>query len=378
MLDVQTNEVKMRVAVIHDYVTQRGGAERVVLDLLSAFPGAVLHTAVYEPSTTFPEYADHDVRTSWLNRVRAVRRDHRMGLPLYAAAFSAMRVDADVVLCSSSGWAHGVRTAGRKIVYCHNPARWLYQREQYLRESPALARGAILALAPALRRWDLAAARSADRYLANSTVVAERVWATYGITAEVVPPPPAVIPGAEQEPVAGIEPGFVLCVARLQPYKNVDVVIRACERLPGERLVIVGKGPDRERLQALAGPATTFLEGVSDAQLRWLYAHARALAAASYEDYGLTPLEIAAFGHPAVVLRWGGYLDTVVDGTTGIFFDQPDADSVAEALRTALGRTWDPAVIKAHCDRFARAAFIQRMQRLVADVDSGEQSVTAS
>ncbi len=361
----------MRVAVVHDYVTQRGGAERVVLDLLAAFPGAALHTSVYEPSTTFPEYAEHEIRTSWLNGIAPVRRDHRIGLPLYAAAFSGMHVDADVVICSSSGWAHGVRTDGRKIVYCHNPARWLYQREQYLRESPALVGAAIRALSPALRRWDATAAASADCYLANSTVVAERVRSTYGIVAEVVPPPPAVVPDGPQQAVPGVEPGYVLCVARLQPYKNIDVVVSAFEQLPGERLVVVGKGPDRDRLRGLAGPRTTFLEGVPDAQLRWLYTHARALVAASYEDYGLTPLEAAAFGHPAVVLGWGGHLDTVVDGTTGVFFDEPEVECVADAMRTALSRTWDRHAITAHSDRFARASFVERMQRTATDVLSG-------
>lgn len=365
----------MRVAIVHDYVTQRGGAERVVLDLLAAFPGAVLHTSVYEPTTSYPEYRDHEIRTSWMNSIGPVRRDHRIGLPLYAQAFSGMHVDADVVICSSSGWAHGVRTDGRKIVYCHNPPRWLYQREQYLRESPAVVGTAIRALSPALRRWDAAAAASADRYLANSTVVAERVRSTYGISAEVVPPPPAVVPGGVEEPVAGVAPGFVLCVARLQAYKNIDVVLRAFDALPGQRLVVVGKGPDRERLRALAGPRVTFLENIPDEQLRWLYANACALVAASYEDYGLTPLEAAAFGHPAVVLRWGGHLDTVLDGTTGVFFDEPDVECVVEALGTALSRTWDVKAISAHSDHFARTSFVKRMQRVAREAHNGETSL---
>ncbi|MEP6695486.1 MAG: glycosyltransferase [Pseudonocardiales bacterium] len=353
------------VALAHDYLTQRGGAERVVLELLRAYPGAPLYTATHLPSATFPEFSQHEIHTSVLNRVPAIRADHRLGLPLYAPVFSRMRIEADLVICSSSGWAHGVQATGRKVVYCHNPARWLYQQDEYLRDSHPAIRAISGLLAPSLRRWDRKAAATADVYLANSTVVAGRVRAIYGIEATVLPPPPALTPDGEQREVAGVEPGFFLCVARLHAYKNVDALMEAFCSLPAERLVVVGDGPYRDRLLAMARPNMTFLHRASDAELRWLYANSRAVLAASYEDYGLTPLEAAAFGRPVAVLRWGGYLDTVVEGGTGVFFDRPAADAILPAIEDLLGRAWSDQVIRSHSELFSRERFVRRLHGLI-------------
>jgi glycosyltransferase involved in cell wall biosynthesis len=352
------------IALVHDYLTQRGGAERVVLALTRAFPGAPLHTSLYEPATTFPEFAAVDVRPLPLNRLTPLRQRHRLGLPLLAPAFSGLRLGEDVVVCSSSGWAHGARVAGRKIVYCHTPARWLYQAERYLRGRGLLLRAAARTLRPALERWDRRAAASADCYLANSSAVAERIRRIYGLEAEVLPPPPAVGPTGAAEPVE-VEPGFVLCVSRLLPYKNVDAVVRAFEQLPEERLVVAGSGPDEPALRALAGANVTLLGGMSDEQLRWLYGESSALIAASYEDFGLTPLEAAGFGHPSVVLRWGGFLDTVEEGGTGIFFDSPIPDAVAEAVRRLRRHSWNADQIRAHAERFSETHFSDRIRAIV-------------
>jgi glycosyltransferase involved in cell wall biosynthesis len=370
------------VALAHDYATQRGGAERVALMMAQAFPAAPLYTTLYHPEGTFPEFAALDVRTTVLDRVGALRRHHRLALPLLAPAVSGTRIDADVVLASSTGWAHGFPTRGRKVVYCHAPARWLYQGDRYLgaargsgsghapggaqRQVAALALGL---LAPALRVWDRRAAATAHRYLANSTVTARAIREAYGIEAEILPPPPAMLPGGEETPLDGVEPGFLLCVARLLPYKNVDVVVEAVRRSPGVRLVVVGDGPARAALeQRVADLPRVVLAGrVDDARLRWLYRHCAALVAASYEDYGLSPLEAAAFGRPSVVLRDGGYLDTVRDGVTGVFFDAPDPDLVAQAADSALSRTWQPATLRAHADDFGAARFVARLHAIVQE-----------
>ncbi len=245
------------VALVHDYLTQRGGAERVVLALTRAFPDAPLHTSLYEPATTFPEFAAVDIRPLPLNRLAPLRERHRLALPLLAPAFSRLRLDEDVVVCSSSGWAHGAHAAGRKIVYCHTPARWLYQPERYLRGRGLALRGTASVLRPALERWDRRAAASADRYLANSSAVA------YGLEAEVLPPPPALEPAGPTEPAAGLQPGFVLCVSRLLPYKNLDAIVHAFARLPDEQLVLVGTGPQETALRELASSNITLL-GTAD------------------------------------------------------------------------------------------------------------------
>jgi glycosyltransferase involved in cell wall biosynthesis len=359
--------VPKRVALAHDYLTQRGGAERVVLSLTRAFPGAPLHTSFFEPAATFPEFRAVDVRPAPLNRLPPLRRHHRLALPLLARAFSRLRIDADVVLCSSSGWAHGARVTGSKIVYCHTPARWLYQTERYLRGRGAAIRAAAAVLRPALVRWDKAAARSSDRYLANSSVVADRVARLYGLEAEVLPPPPAITPDGPVEPVEGVESGFALCVSRLLPYKNVDAVVKAFARLGDEPLVVVGTGPDEAALRAQAPPNVTFLGRVSDAQLRWLYRESSLLVAASHEDFGLTPLEAATFGKPSVVLRWGGFLDTVRDGGTGLFFEAPTAKAIAGAVREARAHAWHDEAIRAHAKRFSEPRFIERIREIVSE-----------
>lgn len=355
------------VAITHDYLTQCGGAERVVLILMKAFPGAPLHTSLYDADRTFPEYAAQTVRTLPLNRVGLLRRQHRLALPLLAPSFSRLRVDADVVVCSSSGWAHGVEATGRKVVYCYAPARWLYQSERYLRESRAPVRAALRVLAPGLRRWDRRAAATADRYITTSTAMRDAVREAYGIDADLVPPPPALEASGLQQAVDGLDPGFVLCVSRLQPYKNVDAVIAAFHQLPDHRLVVVGEGPDWHRLEAMLGPNAQLFGRMDDARLRWLYANCVGVVGAAYEDYGLTPLEAAAFGKPTAVLRAGGYLDTVVDGVTGVFFDEPLPAAVASAVEHLVSRRWSNLELAAHADCFAEGRFIERMQAIVAE-----------
>lgn len=357
------------VALVHDYLTQRGGAERVAVSLTRAFPSAPLYTSLYEPCATFPELAVVEVRPMRLNRLALLRQNHRLALPLLALAFSRLHVGADVVVCSSSGWAHGVRVSGRKIVYCHTPARWLYQPGRYLRGRGAAARAVAAGLRPALIRWDRAAAASADRYLANSSAVAEQIARVYGIEAEVVPPAPALTPDGPAEPQDGLEPGFVLCVSRLLSYKNVDAVVRAFAALPGERLVVAGIGPNAAALRAFAGPNVTFVGAVEDAELRWLYRESDALVAASYEDFGLTPLEAASFGKPAAVLRWGGFLDTVEEGESGIFFETPTAEAVANAVRELRACRWHEDAIRAHAARFSEVRFLERMRAIVRGLD---------
>jgi glycosyltransferase involved in cell wall biosynthesis len=353
------------IAIAHDYLTQRGGAERVVLSLTRALPGAPLYTSLYEAGLTFAEFRAVDVRTLPLNAIAPLRRNHRLAFPLLAPAFSRLTIEADVAVCSSSGWAHGAHVAGRKIVYCHAPARWLYQSDRYLGDSGPAARAALAAMRRPLLRWDRKAALSADRYLANSTWIARAIAEAYGIEAEVLHPPTTIDATAPQEPVAGIEPGYVLCVSRLLPYKNVGAVVAAFERLPGERLVVVGEGPDEGRLRALAGTNVHFAGLVDDARLRWLYANAQCLVTASYEDFGLTPLEAAAFGKPTAALRFGGFLDTIVEDETGVLFDRPEPSEIAISVARLLAEGRDESRLREHAASFSKERFASRLHEIV-------------
>ena len=353
-----------KVVVVHDYATQRGGAERVVLRLLQAFPGSTLVTSCWNPPATYPEFDDYQVETLWLDRVSPFRRDPRRAFPFLAAAFSRHAiVNADVVLCSSSGWAHRVAATVPTIVYCHNPARWLYQPQVYFPAMSPWTRRAVTAAMEPLRRSDKEAALRAARYVVNSAAVARRVKAVYGIDAAVVPPAPGLSADGPSEPLPGIEPGFLLTVCRPRGYKHTDVVCDAVASLPGERLVVVG-GPAKEWSRS----CTTAVSGLGDAQMRWLYANASGLVAVANEDFGLTPVEAQSFGLPSVVLRSEGYLDSTIEDVTGVFVDETSPTQVAKAIRDLRSRSWDAGAIRRSGERFSCDAFARRMNGIVADV----------
>jgi glycosyltransferase involved in cell wall biosynthesis len=360
-----------RVVVVHDYLTQRGGAERVVLALMQAFPAARLVTSIYNPETTYPEFADFPIDTFWLNRVPALQRDPRRALPLLARAFSSYEVkDADVVVCSSSGWAHGVRTDAPKIVYCHNPPRWLHQTEDYLADQGRAVRLAVDLLRRPLTRWDRKAADSAITYLANSSVVAGRIQNTYGIDADVVPPPVMIDPTGELEAVPGLEPGFLLTVSRSRGYKNTSAVAEAVDRmLPDQRLVVVGGVPDHPD-GGTWGPRVVGVTDVPDAQLRWLYANCSSLVAVSHEDFGLTPLEANSFGRPALCLRAGGYLDTLVPGRNGLYVEDETPSAVADAIVRSSLTVWNEVAIRAHARRYSPDLFAAHLRSVANRVSA--------
>lgn len=361
----------VRVAIAHDYLTQRGGAERVVLAMSRAFPEAPIYTTFYDPRGTFPEYAHLDVRTSWLNRIRYLRRHHRVALPLFPWAVSSMTIDADVVLASSSGWAHGVTSTGEKLVYCYSPARWLHQQPRYLGDHPSRGTAfALKMLSPWLRRWDVRAAHTASDYVTVSSVVQDRVHSVYGLPSVVVPAPRPNTDTCPSEPMAAVEhwlagEEFELVVSRLLPYKNVDQVVAAYADEPRRRLVVVGSGPEKQALRAAAGANVMFLEGITDGQLAWLYRGTRALIAISYEDFGLTPLEAASFGKPCIVLRWGGFVETMVENLTAVFVEVPEAEHVRRALAQLDAREWETDRIVEHAARYQEDVFVENIRDLV-------------
>ncbi|GAB2974512.1 glycosyltransferase [Nocardioides montaniterrae] len=362
-----------KLAIAHDYLTQRGGAERVVLAMHRAFPEATIHTTLYNPETTFPEFRDARIVTTSLDRVRALRRNHRAALPFLAPAVNAHHIDADLVLMSSSGWAHGFATSGKRLVYCYSPARWLYQTDTYLgRSARSSPMGwATLAMRPALRAWDKRMAARADRYLAISYVVQDRIRDTYGIEADVVPAPHRGLPGAFREPVAELSDwtsGFHLLVSRLLPYKNVGACVEAFASLPDERLVVVGSGPLADEIRAGLTPNVRLVSDLTDAQLQWVYFHSSMLVAPSIEDFGLTPLEAGTHGVPALALRLGGYLDTVREGTSGAFFDEPTPEAIAAAVTAYRGHPWDRDAIRAQSDLFTEERFAAALHRNVDEL----------
>lgn len=339
------------VAVVHDYLNQRGGAERVALEIARLWPQAPIYTSLYRPDSTFPEFAEREVLTTVLSRLRTDRGFRKL-FPLYPAAFRGLgTLRQDLVVSSSSGWAHGVRTGGETthVVYCHTPARWLYG-EEHLGERSASQR-IVAPLLGAMRRWDRAAARRADCYIANSENVRERIRTNYGIEADVVYPPVDIErftprPRGER----------LLVVSRLLPYKRVDLAIEAANRarLP---LDVIGSGPSYKQLAAIAGPTVRFDRRLPDAAITELMESCRALLLPGDEDFGITPVEAMAAGKPVVAFGRGGALETLEDGVSAAMFNEPTADSLLAALRRVDAIETSPETLAEHARHFSREAF---------------------
>ena len=349
-----------RVAIAHDYLNQRGGAERVVLALAAIWPDAPIYTSLYRPASTFPEFGARDIRTSVLDRLPADAA-FRALFPLYPAAFAQVGpVDADVVVASSSGWAHGIRTTATttRVIYCHTPARWLYAADRHL-GATSLQQRLVRPLVGAMRRWDAAAASRADVYVANSENVRRRIREVYGRDAHLVYPPVDVhrfVPRPRGE--------RLLVVSRLLDYKRVDAVIRAANRakLP---LDVVGSGPSAGDLRKLAGPTVTFHPGAADDEVTALMESCRALVLPGEEDFGIVPVEAQACGRPVVALGRAGALGTVLPEQTGLLVQDDSEEALADAMRRALSTCWDSARIRRHAEQFSRERFLQQMSDVV-------------
>jgi glycosyltransferase involved in cell wall biosynthesis len=342
------------IAIVHDYLNQRGGAERVVLEMASMWPGAPVYTSLYRPESTFPEFRALDVRTSFLDRA-PVDRGFRRLFPLYPAAFRSLgSIGASVVVSSSSGWAHGVRTPSNALhaVYCHTPARWLYGDEHL---DHGRATRLIAPMMRPFRTWDRKAARRADLYLANSEQVRRRIAAEYGIDAVVVHPPVDVdrftpCPRGDR----------LLVVSRLLPYKRVDLVVDAATQA-GIGLDVVGTGPALNDLRDRAGPAVRFHGRLTDADVTALMQSCRAFCVPGNEDFGITAIEANAAGKPVVALAKGGALETLEDSVTASFFHEQRPDDVLAAIRRSDTIDTEPAVIASYARRFSQQAFRERM-----------------
>jgi glycosyltransferase involved in cell wall biosynthesis len=339
------------VSLAHDYLNQRGGAERVALELTRMWPRATLHTSLYRPESTYPALRETPIRTSFLDRA-PVDAGFRSLFPLYPAAFRQLGpIGGDVVVSSSSGWAHMLPTEPDTFhaVYCHTPARWLYG-ESYMGAASWKQR-AIAPAVKALRRQDQMAAGRADFYIANSHTTRRRIKAVYGFDAPVVAPPVDVDrfrarPRGER----------LLVVSRLLPYKRIDIVVDACSRV-GLALDVVGDGPCLEALRARAGETVTFHGRLDDASVVELMESCSALCLPGVEDFGITPVEAHAAGKPVIAFGAGGALETIDEGFDGVFFHEPKPNAFLEAYERLEELEGSPHEIALAAQRFSCDAF---------------------
>jgi glycosyltransferase involved in cell wall biosynthesis len=358
----------MQIAVVHDYFTQMGGAERVAEELVRMLPGALLHTTVALPELMPPGLAGRQVETSWMQHLPSMKQYYRLYFLLYPLAVRSLDLSRyDLVISSSSGYAKGVRTRRDAIhvCYCHTPMRWAWSFASYsAQESVGAAKRLLLPpMMRALRRWDHDASRYPDHFVANSKTVAARIQRAYGRTAEVIHPPINVNrfrPCSEQE-------DYYMVLARLISYKRIDLAIDACTSL-GRRLLVIGDGPDRARLMAKAGPTVEFLDRLSDAEVEHYAARCRALLFPGEEDFGMAPLELAAAGRPTIAYRAGGAVETIVDGITGIFFDRQEPSDLVRAIERFERQEWSTNLLRSHAESFGLDVFQSRFRQFLAQV----------
>jgi glycosyltransferase involved in cell wall biosynthesis len=369
----------MKLAIVHDYLNQMGGAERVLMVLHEIFPDAPIYTSIYAPDLVDPAFRRMDVRTSFMQRLPFVHQRHQPFLPLFPLAFESLDLRGyDVVLSMSSGWAKNVLTRPETchVCYCLTPMRFGWSFDDYVvgeRVAPWQRRLLAPVLA-GLRVWDVAGANRVDHFAAISTGVARRIMKYYRREAEVIYPPVHTEPSTGHDADDG---GYFLVVSRLVPYKRVDLAIEACNRLEAP-LKIIGAGRDRARLQALAGPTIEFLGRVDDGAKRRHLLACRAFVFPAEEDFGIAPVEAMAAGRPVVAYAAGGALDTIVHGTTGVLFSQPTVQSLAAALEVARQRDWDRAAIRAHATRFDVRTFRARLKAFVEQKAAAHRAALAA
>jgi glycosyltransferase involved in cell wall biosynthesis len=352
-----------RVALVHDFLLDLRGAERVFLVLCDLFPQADVFTAVYDEEGTEGRFAHRSVNTSFLQRLRPTARTFRALLPLYPYAMEALDLDDyDLVVSSSSAWAHGVLPGEHAVhvCYCHNPFRYAWNaRDQALAGRRAASRAALSVIFRRWREWDWIAAQRVDRYIANSETTRARIARYFARESTVLHPP------VQTDRFRPGTPGDEYVVlAELMAHKRIDVAVRAFSRLRLP-LTIVGDGPDARRLRRMAGPTVRFTGRIGDDEVAARLAAAKALVVTATEEFGIAAVEAQAAGRPVIALRDGGVRETVIEGVTGTFYDRPDADALAAAVLAFDPGAIDPRACVRNAERFGVARFAEGMSAVV-------------
>ncbi len=358
----------MRIAILHDYLTQFGGAERVLKAILKIFPSADLYTLMYDEELMKGLFSRELKKTSFLDG-KFARRWHRLFIPLMPLAAKFLTSDTvyDLVISSTAGYAKGINVRGKyHICYCHAPLRYAWDFE-YLRDLPHgvshVPKFITRPIADALRRWDKRASGKVNVFIANSHYIAEKIKSYYGRDAYVVYPPIDTNVFTRR---ASDETGdYYLMVGRFLYYKRFDLGLRALQELK-LRLRIVGSGPEEKKMRRIANPAyVEFLPNVSDADLRRLYASAKALIFPQEEDFGLVAAEAQACGAPVIAYSRGGASEIVRHRETGILFSEQTKDALKEAVRECELRNFDRGYISRTAERFSEENFKREFMNVI-------------
>ncbi len=355
----------MRLALVHDWLNQIGGAEDVLDALVPLYPHSPLYTSIYARDTMPAHYRQWDIRTLWADKMPGIHTHHQPYLPVYPLAWRGLDLsDYDVVLSNKSGFSHWLRAGDKTlhICYCLAPTRYVWQFDSYMAREGfgKWVKWGLRPLINLLKRWDFAAAQRVDHFIAISNEIRDRIRTYYQRESVVIYPP---VDTTRFQPSAVVDDYF-LVVSRLIPYKRIDLAVQAATRL-GLPLKVSGKGRDLERLQAMAGPSVEFLGYVPDDDLPDLMARCKAFLFPGLEDFGITPVQAQAAGRPVIAFGGGGALDTVIPGQTGEHFYDMTVDSLAAVMADFDAGQYDPLTVRDHALRFDTTVFQRQITSYV-------------
>ena len=350
-----------KIALFQDYLAQNGGAERVTEAIHRTLPEAELCTTMEVPDRISPYLRGLNAKTTWMQTLPAKGKLFRHYFLLYPFAIETAHLqEYDLIISSCCGYAKGVKRGPNSVhvCYCHNPMRWVWRFQEYVARERfnTFTTETLSLLVQGLKRWEMRAAHRPDYFIANSHIVAKRLKDAFGIDATVIEPP---IDTSRFWISTHIE-DYYLILARLNSYKRIDLAVDACTRT-GRRLIVIGNGPDRPRLEAMAGHTVRFLGRQSDAAVNRYASRCRALIFPGEEDFGMAPLEVNAAGRPVIAYGAGGATETVKEGMNGVLFKEQTTDSLIAALEQFENTDWNPLVIRKHARRYDIHVFQERL-----------------
>ena len=356
----------MKVAIVHDWLTNMGGAEQVVINFKKIYKEAPIYTTLYNPNNLDKELQNIDVRTSFLQKKKMVV-NHKKYFPLMPLAFENFNLNEyDVILSSSSSCAKGVITKPGSIhvCYCHTPMRYAWElRDDYIKGMGKLKRRLVKILLHYMRIWDLASANRVDYFIANSTEVQKRIKKHYKRDSVVINPPVR----CDLFNISETDGDYYFVISRLVGYKRFDLAVQACSEL-GKKLVVIGDGPEKEKLEKVANENVTFLGRQPDEVVKKYMSECKALLFPGEEDFGIVPVEAQACGRPVIAYGKGGVLDTVINGKTGVYFKEQTVESLKEAIIKFEKMKFNKNEIRNHALEFDEKVFQNKIKEYIEEV----------
>ena len=357
----------MNVALIHYWLLTMRGGEKVLEQIAQLFPDADIFTHISDKHLTDEFFLGHDIHNSFISKLPLAKKYYQLYLPFMPLALEQLNLSKyDLIISSESGPAKGVlvRPDAMHICYCHSPMRYAWDMYLDYQGGSGFAKKVLMALLfHKLRIWDYASSARVDYFIANSAFVASRIEKFYRRDSEVIYPPVAV----DDFLLSNDSPqDFYLLLGQLVSYKRADLAVKAFTEM-GKRLIVVGEGPDRLRLEKIAGPSISFLGKQSFLKIRQLYAQCRALIFPGVEDFGIVPVEAMASGRPVIAMARGGALETVIDGKTGLFFKNQSVENLkAAVLEFEQGENYfDPNIIRRHAENFSEKIFKKKLTQFI-------------